>query len=47
MSTHAWREFFDEAFLRRLEPDWRDGNLACHTYNFNDRVEVTDGLRRA
>jgi hypothetical protein len=35
---------YSEVTLRRIEPGWRKGNLASHTYNFDGGLEVVDGL---
>jgi len=35
---------YREVQLGRIDPAWRKGNLASHTYNFDGRVEVVDGL---
>jgi hypothetical protein len=35
---------YEEATLGRIDPDWGKGNLGSHTYNFDGRIEVVDGL---
>jgi hypothetical protein len=37
-------ERYEEATLGRIDPAWWKGNLGSHTYNFDGRIEVVDGL---
>ena len=35
---------YQETELSHFTPDWHPGNLCTHTYNFNERLEVIDGM---
>ncbi len=37
---------YREETVARIEPDWRSGLLATHTYNREGRLTVVDGMRR-
>jgi hypothetical protein len=45
--TRLTPDAYEEVPLRRVDPAWRKGNLASHTYNFDGEVEVVDGLAGA
>ena len=34
---------YSELKIEQVEPDWYPGSLSCHTYNFNEDLEVIDG----
>jgi len=34
---------YSEMNLEQIEPNWYPGNQSCHTYNFNEDLEVIDG----
>jgi hypothetical protein len=38
-------ESYEETFVTQLKPTWLAGNLKTHTYNLNEELEVTDGMR--
>lgn len=35
---------YSELKIEQVNPSWYAGNLCCHTYNFNEDLEVIDGL---
>jgi hypothetical protein len=34
---------YTETKIGQIEPNWYPGNQSCHTYNFNEDIEVIDG----